>query len=310
MWIGRLRRALGELKGERDRAASDEEIAGFELTRSARAFSRRAREAADDKLAFSATLMRAGEVGAANSLIDDLEQDVRAQQVALVERVNEVKLAAARRRAKVTRLRLARTLAAALVSAVLLTFSVAGLGLASFLSDLGRAPGEGTPARGYNDASSKGKPAEHNEIRTLRLPDGSTVKLTREQLRAFKSLAGRRGLDPDELERLLIDLVGPRLAGRLVDAIAGVTGVTAGASGELGAAAHDLGPHVGELDSRAGEPAARTGDASPPSPSSGAQKPVEEGHDQPDKPGEGDIIDAPLEGTKPPKPDPALPGGS
>ena len=143
MWIGWLRRELKELSQDCARAADDEETAGFELTRSARAFSQRAREAADDKLAFSATLMRAGEVGAANRMIHDLEQDVRTEEATLAEQVYEVKVAAATRRSKMTRLRLARTLAAAVLAAGLLAFSAAGMGVASFLADMNDEPGEG-----------------------------------------------------------------------------------------------------------------------------------------------------------------------
>jgi len=107
MCIGRFRRELDELIKECSRAARDEDAATFELTRYARVFSQHAREVADDKLAFSATLVRAGEVEAARRLIHDLEKDMREQQVELTAKLDEVRAAAATKKAKVTRLRLA-----------------------------------------------------------------------------------------------------------------------------------------------------------------------------------------------------------
>jgi hypothetical protein len=300
MWIGRLRRALDELNSQRDRAVSDEETAGFELARSARTFSQRARAITDDKLAFSATLMRAGEVGAASRLIDDLEQDVREQQAALVEQAEAVRKAAARRRTKVTRLRMARTLAVALMSAGLLTFSVAGIGLASFLSEMWRGGGETTSSEpGSRAASADHETSGASALRNVRLPDGTRVSLTPAQFRTFKSLSETRGLAPAELEQLLLELVGPRLASRLADAIAGVT---AQGIEDLNSAAEDMRARVDDAGNKAG---GGEGDAS-----SGGEKPVDQGHEAPEKPHDGGIIDAPLDGTNPPQPDSVLPGGN
>jgi hypothetical protein len=299
MWIGRLRRVLDELNSQRDRAVSDEEIAGFELARSARTFSQRAREITDDKLAFSATLMRAGEVGAASRLIDDLERDVQKQQAELVQQAEVVRKAAARRRTKVTRLRLARTLAAALISAGLLTFSVAGIGLASFLSDMRHGPE--TPGQpGSRTALSGGGTSEARALRNVQLPDGTRVSLTRTQFRAFKSLSETRGLAPAELEQLLLELVGPRLASRLADAIAGIT---AQGVEDLNSAAGDVRSHVEDAGSKAD--GSEEGDAS-----SGGKKAVDQGHEAPEKSDDGGIIDAPLDGTEPPRPESVLPGGN
>jgi hypothetical protein len=302
MWIGRLRRVLEELNSQCDRAASDEEIAGFEFARSARAFSRNTREMTDDKLAFSATLMRAGEVGAATRLIDDLEQDVRKQQAALVERANVVENAAARRRTKVTRLRLARTLTAALISAGLLTFSVAGVGLASFLSDLRDgvdSPSHPASGAALSDRGGSGRRA----LRSLQLPDGTRVRLTPHQFRAFKNLSANRDLSPAELERLLIELVGPRLAARLADAIAAVA---AWGLDDLDSAADSLRSRFDEADATAVGPGAgaKTGDESP-----DEQEQGDQGHEAPQKPHDGGILDTPLD-TEPAPPDPVLPGGN
>ena len=146
MWMRRLRREILKLNHQCARAAKDEETASFELTRSARDFSRRTREISDNKLAFSATLVRAGEFEAANRLIADLEVDVRTEEAALAEQVNEVKVVSAIRREKMTRLRLARTLAAATLSAGILMVSVAGVAVAAFIEDL--TDGSGRRASG------------------------------------------------------------------------------------------------------------------------------------------------------------------
>src|SRR5687768_14689721 len=79
--------SLGGRPSEQDRADS------LELAVSARRFSRRTQAVLDDKLSFSATLMRAGEVEAANRLLAEVGEEVLTEEVALLERVNEVKAA-------------------------------------------------------------------------------------------------------------------------------------------------------------------------------------------------------------------------
>jgi len=111
------------------------EDASFELAVSARRFSRNTQEVVDDKLNFSATLMRAGEVDAANRLLKEFHDEVREEEVALIERVNEVKAAEAVRKQGTTRVRLARVLAVAMVGSSLLSFSAAGMALASLVKD-------------------------------------------------------------------------------------------------------------------------------------------------------------------------------
>src|SRR5688572_22772693 len=107
----------------------DSAEASYEIAKSARRFTTNAQAAVDDKLNFSATLMRAGEVEAANRLLKEFHDDVREEEVALIERVNEVKAAEAVRREGLTRTRLARLLAVAVVGSGLLSFSAAGMAL-------------------------------------------------------------------------------------------------------------------------------------------------------------------------------------
>jgi hypothetical protein len=289
MWVARFRRELQELNQQCARASRDEETATFELTRSARAFSQRAREAADDKLAFSATLMRAGEVEAAQKLIHDLEQEMRGEKASLAERVDEVHAAAAKKRAKMTRLRLARTLAAAVLTAGLLSFSAAGWAVASFLADLDEQSRNGSSSRYGRSAQPADSSPRDAATRSIRLPDGTSLTLTQDQFRRFKALAANPNLDRDELKRLLVDLVGPRIAARLASAIASI------AKGAAQAA--DVGSLAG---SKVKEPASlpNDGDPSAEAPQADEHEPVE----KPEQPSnDSGVIDAPL-GSEPKTP--------
>jgi hypothetical protein len=290
MWVARFRRELQELNQQCARASRDEETATFELTRSARAFSQRAREAADDKLAFSATLMRAGEVEAAQKLIHDLEQEMRGEKASLAEQVDEVQAAATKKRAKMTRLRLARTLAAAVLTAGLLSFSAAGWAVASFLADLDEHSRSGSSSRYGRFAQPADSSPRDAATRSIRLPDGTSVTLTQDQFRRFRSLAANPNLDRDDLERLLVDLVGPKIAARLASAIASI------AKGAVQAAA-DVGSHAG---SKVKEPASlpNDGEPSPEAPRADAHEPVEKSEQPSD---DGGVIDAPL-GSEPKTP--------
>lgn len=334
MWIRRLRRELKELNQEVERAATEEERAGFELTRSTRDFTRRARAVADDKLAFSATLMRAGEVGAANRLLEDFERDVRVEEAALTEQVNEVKVATAARRANMTRLRLARTLAAAMLSAGLLAFSAAGMAVASFLADLedGRGGASGRSSATSLALSELGVENARG-VTMIRLPDGTVLKLSRHQFRTLENLTADGDLDRDELERLLLDIVGPKIAGQLADVLVALTQevtratgeVTDRAGGSLGSATEKLGssaPSAEHVGSKAKDVGSKPKEAAD-KPSSKASKPdgeepVREPKEPTNEPAEepdddGDIIDTPLDGGQPDRPgsndeqDPVLP---
>jgi hypothetical protein len=118
---------LSELLSEN---TAEEKAASKQLADSARRFSRRTRAVVDDKLTFSATLMRAGEVNAAKRLLQEVTDEVRSEEAALIEVVNEVKVAGTIRRERITRIRLARTLVAALLGMSLLAFSAVGMAVA------------------------------------------------------------------------------------------------------------------------------------------------------------------------------------
>ena len=130
--MSEMQRNLSELLAEN---TAEEEAASLEIAQSASRFSRRTRKVVDDKLSFSATLMRAGEVTAATRLLAEVEEEVRDQEIALIETVNEVKVAQAVRRGRITRLRLARSLAAAMLGACVLAFSAVGMAVAGVFKE-------------------------------------------------------------------------------------------------------------------------------------------------------------------------------
>lgn len=130
--LTQLRREFRELTTE---SAAEEEKAKYELTASARRFSRDAKDLVDDKMTFSATLMRAGEVNAANRLLEEVEQDVRVEEAALIEKMNEVKMARANKRERITRNRLARLMAVSLVGSMVMGFSALGMAAAGFVQE-------------------------------------------------------------------------------------------------------------------------------------------------------------------------------
>ncbi len=135
-WAGDLSALHRELRELSSRRSEEEERASYELAVSARRFSRRAKHVVDDKLSFSATLMRAGEVDAANRLLEEVEQDVRVEEAALIETMNEAKVARASSGGyALSRKRLARMVGVSLAGAMLMGFSALGMAAASFLQD-------------------------------------------------------------------------------------------------------------------------------------------------------------------------------
>lgn len=134
-WIRDLRETQHNLSELLSNNTAEERAASLEIAQSASRFSRRAREVVDDKLTFSATLMRAGEVSAATRLLAEVEEEVRSEEIALIETVNEVKVAQAVRRGRITRLRLARSMAVAMLGACVLAFSAVGMAVAGAFNE-------------------------------------------------------------------------------------------------------------------------------------------------------------------------------
>ncbi len=193
-WIGDLREMQRNLSELLAADTAEERAASLELAQSASRFSRRARKAVDDKLSFSATLMRAGEVSAATRLLAELEQDVRTEEIALIETVNEVKVAQAVRRGRITRLRLARSLAVAMLGACVLAFSAVGMAVAGVFEDRDQrralAPlRTNGSARSPLAAGAETNPAVQRLIRRLQIGDVKLV-LTAGEYRRLTALTG------------------------------------------------------------------------------------------------------------------------
>ena len=223
-----IKRAMGDLRELRqsvvelfddDRTAEAE--ASLQITKSAQRFSHNTKEVVDDKLSFSATLMRAGEVQAANRLLAEVEHEVREEEAALIETVNEVKVAQSMRRERVTRLRLAKMLAVATLGSALLTFSAAGMAVAGFLRDRAQAssgPNEGTAIAG-SAAQVEAMALARSDGKSRRLRIGDVkVLLTKNQFKALKELTGGGGIDSEGLEDLL-NALPATLANRIQEAI-------------------------------------------------------------------------------------------
>jgi hypothetical protein len=208
-FIRDLREVTGALK---ELVADDEryeEDAKLELTVSTQRFSQETREVVDDKLSFSATLMRAGEVHAANRLLAEVEAQVRDNEAALIEQVNEVKVARAARRERITRMRLARSLAVAMLGAAVMATSAAGMAFASFLEDRSEATDAAAARheRARNGSISRAaEPARVNPSRGSKVKRvefrGVERKLTAQALAAYEQL--RNGdVGAAEMEQLL-----------------------------------------------------------------------------------------------------------
>ena len=117
--------------------------------------------------------------------------------------------------------------------------------------------------------------------------------LTQGQFRQLKSLAANPNLDPTELQRLLIQLVGPRLAARLATSVFGIAHGAAQATG-------DVGRRVGDVESEVNKELGSRPDVTNPS----KPAPGSDGHEpdvsaEPDD--DTDVIDVPLD-TEPPTP--------
>jgi uncharacterized membrane protein YgcG len=197
-----LRRVLRELF-----EPFDEQAARRALAASARLFSRRTRRTLDDKLTFTATLVRAGEVEAANQMFAEVERDVRTEEAALMETVNEVRSIRAAKRAHTTRLRLARTLAVALLGSVVMTGSALGMTLARMFEDRGSSSGTTVGAfqlggSAPSSVTEKIYPrALKAGVETVRIGD-LKVKLDASQARAYKLIANG-SVEGDALDALL-----------------------------------------------------------------------------------------------------------
>lgn len=196
------------------------EDASYRIAASAQRFSRNAQAAVDDKLNFSATLMRAGEVEAARRLLKEFHDDVREEEVALIEQVNEVKAAEAVRRAGMTRVRFARMLAVALVGSSALSFSAAGMALAGLMRDRAAADQAAFAAAEASEDRVLGTrlaARAFDDGRLRRVNIGRVqLMLSRSEIRTIRELAGGQ-VDETGLHDL-ISLLPDQLAAKVQEA--------------------------------------------------------------------------------------------
>ena len=257
-----IQRNISDLEASR---AEAEEQASLQLANSAQEFSRRTRAVVDDKLTFTAALMRAGEVHAASVLLAEVESDVREEEAALIEVVNEVKVAQTARREKMTRLRLARMLVAAMLGSVLLASSAVGMTLASALSpDEQRpaiAPYEGRERGGTRIAGSQSR-STRDVFHRLKVGSGY-VLLTAPEFRQLARLTNGQQVDIDELTSL-IPLLPPALAARVQEAIDTTTATVAAAIAPV----EETAVRLQKETTKAKEKAAEKDDAAPSDPES------------------------------------------
>ena len=212
--IRELRRELAELTAP----SVEEREAGYKLAVSATKFSRRSKRVVDDKLNFSATLMRAGEVDAANRLLEEFERDIRDEEAALIECVNEVKVANSLRKERVGRLRLVRLMAVALLGACVMSFSALGIAVAGMFQD--RQTHRAVSDRFVNNPHSKSAAAKtshpaaksHRDRRSLHALElaGAKQSLTAHELQTYVKLAASG--DNAQLQHFLMSVLPSPLA--------------------------------------------------------------------------------------------------
>ncbi len=210
--FSQLHRELRELSSRR---SEEEERASYELAVSAREFSRRTKGVVDDKLSFSATLMRAGEVDAANRLLEEVEQEVRTEEAALIETINEVKVARATSGGyQLSRKRLARMVGVSMAGAMLMGFSALGMAAASFLQDRedAQARQNALAQRRALHGSVNGSGDRQNlrkldgRVRKVLAKSGVDLNLSRAELLAFQKLTSG-SVNVDALQNFLTQVL-------------------------------------------------------------------------------------------------------
>jgi hypothetical protein len=235
MRFDRFARDLKDLRGTyRDlaaEAARAEDEASYKLTVTARGFARRSRKVVDDKLNFSATLMRAGEVQAANRLLDEVQTEVRTEEAALMEQVHEAKVAQAVRKDRLTRLRFVRMVAVAVMGSMLMAVSAAGMAAVSYIDSRERDTVRET--KGYMKVLSVEHELQASKLaRELAVVEKGKVaelllNLSMSDLRAALERLNSEDGDPTAVKEFLVSaLPTPQLARELADTLFGDLGST------------------------------------------------------------------------------------
>jgi hypothetical protein len=207
--IRALKKIEAEIEELRSADQAAEEAARFEIVQSASQFSRRSKEVVDSTVSLSATLMRAGEVEEANRLLADAEMQVREEEAALIETVNEVKMQGAQRRHRISRLRLFKAIATVALGSTLTMGSAFGVVLTNHLVNQPDQIAEAAPLR---NAGMAGGRAHLKNVPVA----GMNLKLTRAQFKEYKQLVAGH-VDRAELKRFLDEVLAddPSLAAEI-----------------------------------------------------------------------------------------------
>lgn len=205
---------------EAERAA--DEAAAFEITRSATQFSQRSKEVVDGTINLSAVLMRAGEVEEANRLLAEAEREVRTEEAVLIETVNEVRAQGLERRSRITRLKLLRMVATALLGGSVMVFSAFGVAVAKFLTEGPPVASAHEPARGSFAAdTNESFRARERAARHVRVP-GTDVRiaLSGKELSDYLTLKKNPNIEAGDLRDFLLSIAPDDLVSRVVSAVA------------------------------------------------------------------------------------------
>ncbi len=275
-WVADIREVQRNLSELLAADTAEEEAASLELAQRASRFSRRTRKLVDDKLSFSATLMRAGEVSAATRLLAEIEQDVRSEEIALIETVNEVKVAQAVRRGRITRLRLARSFAVAMLGACVLAFSAVGMAVAGAFDDRDRARALAPLRRSAGGAARMGADAGRSAavqrlVRRLQIGNVKLV-LTADEYRRLTALTGG-DVDQAGLNDVLGLLTGA-LAEKVEQAMTAASDVVGTAESTL---AIDAAPAVKKVGRAKKKAERQSAEEAPPPEDEGSSQGADEG---------------------------------
>jgi hypothetical protein len=193
----------------------EEEEAAYAIALSARNFSRRTQSLVDDKLSFSATLMRAGEIAEAGRAMAEFEEDVRGERAALLEQVGEVSATRAGRHGRGTRPRFAGLLATMLMGISLLSASLAAAAVAGLVAD----KFSGTPVGGPEMGGRVAQTASGDSVRIVEVAPGVKLVLNHRQFRTYRQLLSGAPVNAIQLEAFFEDLP-PDLAAAVKRALA------------------------------------------------------------------------------------------
>lgn len=185
----------------------------MELARSASLYSRKTKRVVDETVSLSATLVRAGEVEEANRLMAEAEREVRTEEAALIETVNEVKVAGEVRKRRLLRLKLFKAVATAGLSGSMFVVSAFGVVLARGVMSDDPAVHDMTAGGMSSGVTAAAEPRFHDVV----VGPGIKLRLTPSEAKELARLT--ETLDADGLRRFLSERVPTGLLDEVQTAI-------------------------------------------------------------------------------------------